>query len=66
MNFDLNSVHSRDIFVLLGIKMTSSNSAGPSSDEVAEEVRSIISKVVDDIGKGPAVRQLMIGGAAGW
>ena len=46
--------------------MASNNDAGPSSEEVAEEVRSIISKVVDDIGKGPAIRQLMIGGAAGW
>lgn len=40
--------------------------AGTSKDEVAEEVRGIFAKVVDDVGKASALRQLAIGGTAGW
>lgn len=40
--------------------------ASTSSDEVAEEVKGILAQVVDDVGKGSAMRQLVIGGTAGW
>lgn len=44
---------------------TSSNN-GPNVDEVADEVKSILAKIVDDVGKASAMRQLIIGGTTGW
>lgn len=38
----------------------------PSKDEVVEEVKGILAKVVDDVGKASTARQLVIGGATGW
>lgn len=45
---------------------SNNNSNSPVADEVAEEVQSILAKVVDDVGKTSAIRQLIIGGTTGW
>ncbi|XP_065223213.1 FUN14 domain-containing protein 1 isoform X2 [Planococcus citri] len=45
---------------------SSSNNSNPNVDEVKEEVKNILAKVVDDVGKTSALRQLVIGGTTGW
>ncbi|XKL66664.1 hypothetical protein PGB90_010084 [Kerria lacca] len=35
-------------------------------DEVTDEFKSILEKVVEDVGKASAIRQLIIGGTTGW
>lgn len=45
---------------------SNNNSNSPVADEVVEEVQSILAKVVDDVGKTSAIRQLIIGGTTGW
>lgn len=45
---------------------SSSNNNGPNVDEVKEEVKNILAKVIDDVGKTSACRQLLIGGTTGW
>lgn len=45
---------------------SSSNSSNSNVDEVKEEVKNILAKVVDDVGKTSALRQLAIGGTTGW
>ena len=46
--------------------MASSPNDSTNIDEVKEEVKNILAKVVDDVGKTSALRQLMIGGTTGW
>lgn len=40
--------------------------AAVTLDEVSKEAQSLIDKVVKDVGKSSASKQLIIGGASGW
>lgn len=40
--------------------------ASVTLDEVSKEAQSLIDKVVKDVGKSSATKQLIIGGASGW
>jgi len=56
------------LFFLLSVKMPipRNNPEPISVDDITEETKGFIKKVIDDVGKSNASKQLVLGGASGW